>query len=113
MNQQLFIDHNNTLTAKQHIEQWLKSGLTQSEYCRRWGINVSTFANWYQKYKRGQEFQSKALVEIKSPLTDICRVKDNQASINCINAGYKILGFAFPKNSKEAFFIAKLHVMAT
>ena len=67
MNQQLFIDHNNTLTAKQHIEQWLKSGLTQSEYCRRWGINVSTFANWYQKYKRGHEFQSKALVEIKPP----------------------------------------------
>ena len=65
MNQQLFKDLNNTLTAKQHIEQWLKSGLTQSEYCRKWGINVSTFANWHQKYKRGQKFQSKALVEIK------------------------------------------------
>ena len=48
MNQQLFTDHNNTLTAKQHNEHWLKSGLKQSEYCRKWKILKKASAFFWQ-----------------------------------------------------------------
>ena len=29
-----------------HIEQWLKSGLSQSKYCREHGLAIGSFGHW-------------------------------------------------------------------
>lgn len=34
---------------RQHIDDWRKSGLSMSDYCRRHDLAVSTFSVWWQK----------------------------------------------------------------
>lgn len=35
----------------QHLENWMLSGKSQSEYCREHGLKYSTFQNWRRKRK--------------------------------------------------------------
>ena len=35
-----------------HIDQWLNSGLTQSEYCRQKELSRDRFAYWKTKFKK-------------------------------------------------------------
>ena len=35
------------------VEAYFKSGLSQSEFSRVWGVNPGTFSNWLYKYKQG------------------------------------------------------------
>ena len=34
------------------VEAWLKSGITQQEYCKTLGVKRTTFANWVSRNKR-------------------------------------------------------------
>ena len=34
---------------RRHLQQWRASGLNQTEYCRRSGINRHSFVNWKRK----------------------------------------------------------------
>ena len=47
-------EKNKTLTKywKSHIDQWLNSGLTQSEYCRQKELSRDRFAYWKTKFKK-------------------------------------------------------------
>ena len=36
---------------KNHIEAWQASGLSQTEYCRRHGLNANTFSGRLRDYK--------------------------------------------------------------
>jgi transposase len=35
---------------KAHCEDWRKSGLSMSEYCRRAGLSVSSLSGWVKKF---------------------------------------------------------------
>ena len=38
-------------TKIEHLQSWMHSGKTQSEYCREHGLKYSTFQNWKRKNK--------------------------------------------------------------
>lgn len=45
-----------------HCEEWHKSGLSMSEYCRRSGISISSLSGWVKKFN----FAEKAELKKKS-----------------------------------------------
>ncbi|MGD0960216.1 MAG: IS66 family insertion sequence element accessory protein TnpB [Methylomonas sp.] len=54
-----------------HIEAWRGSGLKQSEYCRREGLNANSFAARLSYYRKQQKSALPALipVQVEAPVT--------------------------------------------
>lgn len=38
--------------ACKHVSDWHKSGLSQSEYCRQYGVSISSFSTWKHKFEQ-------------------------------------------------------------
>lgn len=47
-----------TITAREHVLGYKRSGLTQTEYCRRHGLSSSSFWGWKSKYEAEDKEQS-------------------------------------------------------
>jgi hypothetical protein len=52
-----------------HLERWGQSGLSQSDYCRRHGLNYKKFHNWKTRLKSYPSGKSVKLVEVKRDFT--------------------------------------------
>lgn len=42
-----------------HCEDWRRSGLSMSEYCRRAGLGISSLSNWVKKFNGNEPITSK------------------------------------------------------
>lgn len=49
----------------EHIEAWERSGLKQSEYCRRHNLNVRTFAARLSDYRKSGQTSASALIPVR------------------------------------------------
>lgn len=52
-----------------HLECWVQSGLSQSGYCRRHGLNYKKYHNWKTRLKSYPSGKSVKLVEVKRDFT--------------------------------------------
>ena len=76
---------------RQHIEGWSGSGLSQSEYCRRSGIALSTFQYWKRRLDRrppAQEERSIVAVPILSSSATVSSVP--KPLMLHVGAGFRI-----------------------
>lgn len=61
-----------------HIENWQASGLTQTDYCRREGIDPNSFSNWKRKLREASDSKvDPGFVEL--PTTVNLPASENQA----------------------------------
>jgi len=51
-----------------HCEDFLKSGLNMSEYCRRSGLAISSLSGWIKKFNSAEKSKFKNKPEKLSPL---------------------------------------------
>ncbi|SEN41979.1 IS66 family insertion sequence element accessory protein TnpA [Nitrosomonas marina] len=63
-----------------HIRAWQSSGLSQTSYCRKHGLNSKTFGNWLRVYRRTQlRSQPGSMVPVTItpavPVTDYLRLR--------------------------------------
>ena len=56
------------------VEEWMSSGITMKEFCRRKEINPSTFDGWLNRFYPGREKKTQSnctgLVKIQSAVQD-------------------------------------------
>jgi hypothetical protein len=69
-----------TIKWANHISDWQRSGLKQSEYCRQHGLNDSTFAARLSEYRKQHKGTLPALipVELKPSSSEVIHLKHAQ-----------------------------------
>jgi len=69
---------------QQHIDEWQRSGLSQQDYCRNYGIALATFGYWRRKLKTDESERPRFYPLVVSTEADAKRASPDHPGLRLV-----------------------------
>jgi len=74
----------------QHFDRWRRSGVSQREYCERYGLSLSTFQLWRRKLASAATEACFDIVPVPNPSAPASWSSQPPAVVLTLDGGYRI-----------------------